>query len=322
MLIAKNHRHHYCQAKLATKEEDYYCPSCLQEVVLKIGKVKTPYFAHKKVCSQNLFSEGETIEHVQGKQYLYDLLSKHSCCPVLEPYIKTLKQRPDILFFYKHQQYVIEFQCSFISSEKIRQRTEGYVKEGYHVIWIVGRKLFLSHNLFFAQTTPVLSLFHLNTQTKKLYQKTVGYTHAITLVDLLSNQSKRYQLNVRQTPNQYSKRCLSKACLRYLYERRIAVCYLPSVLFIQKKHYLGLATSFIEVLIYVFCKIQKDKKVTFYILFQYLVWLVKHDIIRLKEMPLIDKHTFIYQFMYDALFVLEKINCITCMQDSVFIKKQ
>ena len=43
------------------------------------------------------FSEGESQEHLLGKQQLYIFLQKHIEDVELEPYFKMLSQRPDLL---------------------------------------------------------------------------------------------------------------------------------------------------------------------------------------------------------------------------------
>ena len=67
-------------------------------------------------CSQ-LFAEGESTLHLQGKIQLYEWFKKHGHQVKLEPYLKELSQRPDLLVTIDKEQFAVEFQCSTISHE-------------------------------------------------------------------------------------------------------------------------------------------------------------------------------------------------------------
>lgn len=49
----------------------------------------------------------------------------------LEPFLKQLSQRPDLLVTIDEGHFAVEFQCSTISHEKWHQRTMGYEKTIY-----------------------------------------------------------------------------------------------------------------------------------------------------------------------------------------------
>lgn len=62
-------------AQVATKEQKYYCPSCHEPVILRQGHYYMAHFAHlKQACGA--FSEGETSEHLRGKQLLATFLGR------------------------------------------------------------------------------------------------------------------------------------------------------------------------------------------------------------------------------------------------------
>lgn len=126
------------QLKKIRQAERFYCPQCKEEVLLKIGSIKIPHFAHKKksACEQ-AFSEGETELHLLGKEQLYQMFLRLNMNVELESYIKELSQRPDLLVTDKQgKRYAIEFQCSPISSEKLQSRTNGYLSLQITPIWI------------------------------------------------------------------------------------------------------------------------------------------------------------------------------------------
>ena len=120
------------------RSTSFYCPQCNDSVQLKVGDVVIPHFAHKKdkSCSAS-FSEGESKEHLQGKQHLFSFFEKIGVGVKLEPYFTVLAQRPDLLVTTKTEKIPIEFQCSTIPIRLIESRTAGYKKAGMSPIWIL-----------------------------------------------------------------------------------------------------------------------------------------------------------------------------------------
>lgn len=116
----------------------FYCPQCDDVLQLKVGDIVMPHFAHKKdaTCSAS-FSEGETTEHLQGKQQLYHFLTGISDDVKLEPYFNILAQRPDLLVTVDGQTIPIEFQCSTIPISLVEERTNSYEKAGMNPIWVI-----------------------------------------------------------------------------------------------------------------------------------------------------------------------------------------
>ncbi len=105
---------------------------------LKVGDIKIPHFAHEKdtACSAN-FAEGESKEHLQGKQQLYLFLQKRTGHVELEPFLRMLSQRPDLLVMTTSNTTPIEFQCSTIPVAEIESRSNGYRSMGMKPIWIL-----------------------------------------------------------------------------------------------------------------------------------------------------------------------------------------
>ena len=146
-------------------EATFFCPGCREAVFLKKGKLMQAHFAHYTQNNCSVFSEGETEEHLSGKKLLYDWFKKQNIPCQLEAYLPELKQRPDLLIWPTSQHPVaIEFQCSSLSIEKMIERTEGYQKNGYEVIWITGCKFQLRKRL-----TPFQQLFLRYRQLLGLY---------------------------------------------------------------------------------------------------------------------------------------------------------
>ncbi len=120
------------------KQHKFICPQCNSELQLKVGKVKTPHFAHfpDAIC-QNLFSEGESETHLLGKLALYDFFKKVNKSVVLEPYLTSLSQRPDLFVNDQNGSYAIEFQCSSIDQDLLKKRNEGYIQNRISPFWVL-----------------------------------------------------------------------------------------------------------------------------------------------------------------------------------------
>lgn len=120
------------------KTEQYYCPACKQEVILKLGTKQAWHFAHKQRQSCSDEAEGETTYHIEGKKLLYEWLKMQGLQVSLEPYLQDAKQRPDLLLKSANKNYAIEFQCAKISPEIFLKRTMTYQTHHYTPIWILG----------------------------------------------------------------------------------------------------------------------------------------------------------------------------------------
>ena len=116
----------------------FICPQCKNPVVLKIGQVMTPHFAHI-VLSDCLssFSERESPTHLQGKLQLAEFFRNKEIDVIVESYLPKIEQRPDLLIHYKRKKFAIEFQCSVIPTGVIDDRSMGYRKIGITPIWLL-----------------------------------------------------------------------------------------------------------------------------------------------------------------------------------------
>lgn len=125
------------------------CPACRKPYEYCHGRVKTPYFRHmeKDTCDE-LYSESETQEHMDGKRDLFEWIKEQKGVKnaTLEAWIPETKQRPDIMFEYDDKKYVIEYQCSPISTE-YHERHELYRAGGIIDIWICGIEKYTKRNM-------------------------------------------------------------------------------------------------------------------------------------------------------------------------------
>lgn len=110
-----------------------YCPGCEGRVIFKKGSKTLPHFAHVSLGRCASFSEGETQEHLAGKELLYHWTKSAT----LEAYLPKLQQRPDLLW----GKLAIEVQCSPLAFERFFARTNNYLTHGYLPWWLLGEKL-------------------------------------------------------------------------------------------------------------------------------------------------------------------------------------
>ncbi|MFC5463995.1 competence protein CoiA [Lederbergia graminis] len=127
------------QIRSTLQNQNFYCPICKERVILKVGEIRIPHFSHLKFsnCSSSV-SEPESHQHLQGKKQLFTFFKSKVKSVYLEVYLPTIKQRPDIFIKQENHSYAIEFQCSPISRDIIRKRTNGYLSAGIIPIWIIG----------------------------------------------------------------------------------------------------------------------------------------------------------------------------------------
>ena len=129
--------------ELTGKRGRYFCPACGSPVCLKRGKIKQAHFAHLALQDCQAWSENESSQHLALKMALYQWFRAND--PVeIERYLPELEQTPDLLVRGK---IAIEIQCSSLSLERLRQRTDNYLAHDFAVIWLMGRDLWLKENL-------------------------------------------------------------------------------------------------------------------------------------------------------------------------------
>lgn len=178
MLVAMRNEEFVEASRGLSKETVYQCPACKSAVHLKVGAVMRPHFAHYQNSVCQVFSEGETEEHIQGKMQLKEWLEMRHIPVELEAYLPELQQRPDLLITINNQKTALEFQCSGISIDKVAERTAGYLDNGYRVIWILGEHFTYKKQLTAFQKSCLtnmkgeLVLFHYAVSKKRLEYRT------------------------------------------------------------------------------------------------------------------------------------------------------
>ena len=139
MLVAVNGQHQLINARQAERQGHYFCPGCTGAVRLKRGSVMVAHFAHTQAADCQVFSEGESNEHLLGKQQLAAWFTASGYVVQLEAGLPGVHQRPDLLVQRGTQPpLALEFQCSPLSVQRLAERTQGYWQHGYQVLWLLG----------------------------------------------------------------------------------------------------------------------------------------------------------------------------------------
>lgn len=122
---------------------EFICPACAEPVRLRCGKVMRPHFAHISLKNCHFFQENESQEHLSLKAELYQSLSK--CQEIqVEKYLPELGQIADL---FVGERLALEVQCSILSNDRLKVRSQAYQEAGLHVLWLLGKKLWLGKRL-------------------------------------------------------------------------------------------------------------------------------------------------------------------------------
>lgn len=261
VLIAIDNSENGIIASEAKAVNKFRCPVCHEKVYLKKGKLKIAHFAHQKNSDCSSYSEGESIEHLQGKLDLYEWIKNTGVQVELEVFLSEIKQRADILFVHNKDLIAVEFQCSPLSIEEVCKRTRGYHSIGIKVIWIAGSKLAIKGKLTALQRSLIgedrrkgFYFFHYNVLEKQVWcyslLEGLGYSVEQTgrcLLDLSTQEkganiqlkSHTRVISLKEKENKLSKlRLMSLYRNHYylnffqlLYESRITLDSLPDEIY-------------------------------------------------------------------------------------------
>ncbi|MBF0780437.1 MULTISPECIES: competence protein CoiA [unclassified Granulicatella] len=309
MLVAKTSTNQWCHASQVSREKEtcYFCPSCRCKVYLRQGRNRTAHFVHYKKCDQDTFSEGETEEHIQGKLLLYNWLSQCEGSVELEPYLPKLKQRPDLLYTTCTQKIAIEFQCSPITCEKMLERTQGYERAGYKVIWIVGRMHAQKQTSLFLYASPAPYRIYLSVSKRVLY----AHSHVIHRV--IELQKLFHNIHIQQHTIHYYHRVssqVSKSFLRRAYVERIPIFSFPIPILTCYAKYPGLKSKFSEVLSVIYFMCQTFQKGDIYLINSHLCKWIDKKVIVLAFMPLVEKEVYLTHLITLCLQILSTLNFV------------
>ncbi|MGT2667163.1 competence protein CoiA [Streptococcus rifensis] len=148
MLVAKDRHGQLVNAvhqEIKRNQAPFTCPGCLGQARFKKGTINRPHFAHvtREQCS--FFAENESTEHLNLKGHLYRWASKDKFTHViLEECLSDIGQIADVML---NEHLALEVQCSTLSQERLKERSNQYHASGREVLWLLGRKLWLKETL-------------------------------------------------------------------------------------------------------------------------------------------------------------------------------
>ncbi|AIC95088.1 competence protein CoiA [Shouchella lehensis] len=119
-------------------EEAFFCQSCKQEVVLRLGAKRRWHFAHRTLSTCKGSSTNESLLHQKGKEILHAFFLHTFPKTSMEHYLPQTKQRPDIHVQTAKKGIAIEYQCSTISTEDMITRNNAYRSLNIVPLWILG----------------------------------------------------------------------------------------------------------------------------------------------------------------------------------------
>lgn len=248
----------------------YYCLTCKERLIVKVGEEMTPHFAHQaeSLCSGG---GGEGAIHERGKWLLYTWLKKQYGDVHLETYIPDIQQRPDILLIIGQQKIALEFQYSPISIALLRKRTIVYQANNFYPIWILDRRHLQQRSthqfimnafvkqclfrrsphsspllIFFCTETEQITVLHHILFTSLTVAFAQRYTYPLQKANLTTLiQPKNIQTNALFHIWKRDKRSFrlnrrhatgkQRDWLKWLYERGLPIDYLPSVVHLPVK---------------------------------------------------------------------------------------
>jgi len=123
----------------ALKQKNYLCPECGQAVRVRQGFRRQVHFFHvwirpgsRPPCRQG----GKSLTHLQIQLHLKSSVGELR----LERPFPAIGRIADAA--WEERKIIFEVQCSPISPEEARKRTEDYASLGYRVVWILHDKQF------------------------------------------------------------------------------------------------------------------------------------------------------------------------------------
>ncbi len=121
----------------AETNASYFCLECQNPLKLRKQKRKLPHFYHLRATpSCRLYSKSN--EHL-----LIQLAIQKSLPPNegrLEHHFPSIRRIADVS--WEKKKIVFEIQCSLISEEEVKQRSQDYASLNYQIVWILDDRLF------------------------------------------------------------------------------------------------------------------------------------------------------------------------------------
>lgn len=144
MLVAHNQKKQLINLLKGDQiEGPFFCPDCRAPLRLRHGKKVRRHFAHIALKDCQGIYASESQEHLGLKALLFTTLSRSEVVSVEERF-PDIGQIADLLV---NDSLVLEVQCSPLSSDRLKERTQAYHQQGLHVEWLLGEKLWVKRCL-------------------------------------------------------------------------------------------------------------------------------------------------------------------------------
>lgn len=167
MLTALSNDNPHCYAWSTEKKEGpFFCKSCLQEVILKKGRVRIHHFAHKPPVTCQ-YGHGESAIHYKAKREIFESLKTNINCSYCELEKKVNNVIPDIYTVIKEFHIAIEIQKSKMTVQDMYNRTIEHYKNNLSVLWII-------------PSMDELKIFNDDGQLVSRVHKWIEWLHALT----------------------------------------------------------------------------------------------------------------------------------------------
>jgi competence protein CoiA len=114
----------------------FRCLTCNEEVILKTGKSRVDHFAHANPFACE-FAVPESTLHLRCKLEIFEALKKEPSVSDVMLERPCGRVRPDVSAIIKGVKVAIEVQISFLSIERIMERTIAYHQKGIYVLWLL-----------------------------------------------------------------------------------------------------------------------------------------------------------------------------------------
>ena len=163
MLVASDPTGNRVVAWEAEKGQDYTCPECVKDLVLKQGPIICDHFAHRRdqTCG---YGEGESAQHEYAKRQLT------RWWPSIELEVPGIApgRRADAVLVSGSRRFVIEIQATPISVTEWRERTADYEQAGVPLLWVWYSTLLTDHHPPKEYRIPAAALMDAKRRNNKL----------------------------------------------------------------------------------------------------------------------------------------------------------
>lgn len=158
MFYAVNINKQLIHISKANKNFKYLCPLCSMPVKIRDIKGKQLHFAHQMNNNHNNIAESKI--HKEGKMLLAKWGEELGYKVSLEYYLKRTRQRIDVILEKNSKKIALEYQCSPISVNKLKERSLNYHKLGIKDFWFIGSRYKINKRI--SQMNAKFFRFHPN----------------------------------------------------------------------------------------------------------------------------------------------------------------